>query len=378
MIVKNEEKVIRRCLESVKPHITDWVIHDTGSNDKTKEIILDYLKDIPGELKESEWVDFGHNRNLALNDAKNTGADFILFIDADMILTRTSNKNLSEILDKKIACYSILQKLQNLEYYNIRIINNDNKYEWKYIGVTHEYVDDVKRNRDERKNIDTNDFFILDVGDGGSKTNKFVRDEQLLTEGLKNEPNNARYYFYLAQTKKDLYKFYEAYQLYMKRFEMGGWDEECWYSYYMAGRTMIWCKKFSDEEIKKHLLQSWALRPWRNEPLVILGYHFKDIDPLFSESILKCAIAIDKPQNDILFINSDFYHKYPKLYLAECFFTNKKLEKSMELFASIYEETNDKNIKNICLKNLITINKNMGKWSQEEMYNELLNVKNEK
>ncbi|MCC6127879.1 MAG: glycosyl transferase family 2, partial [Chlamydiae bacterium] len=52
MIVKNESAVIRRSLGSIKHKIDYWVIVDTGSSDDTKEIICEYLKDIPGELHE--------------------------------------------------------------------------------------------------------------------------------------------------------------------------------------------------------------------------------------------------------------------------------------------------------------------------------------
>src|SRR5580692_7710276 len=82
MIVKNESKVICRCLESVKPLIDYWVIVDTGSKDGTQEIIKKFMKDIPGELHECPWVNFAHNRNEALSLAKKK-ADYLLFIDAD-------------------------------------------------------------------------------------------------------------------------------------------------------------------------------------------------------------------------------------------------------------------------------------------------------
>ena len=39
MIVKNESKIIKRCLDSVKDHIDYWVIVDTGSTDGTQDII---------------------------------------------------------------------------------------------------------------------------------------------------------------------------------------------------------------------------------------------------------------------------------------------------------------------------------------------------
>ena len=62
LIVKNESKVIERCLNSIKDFIDYWVICDTGSTDDTKSIINSELSGISGELHEVEWVSFGHNR----------------------------------------------------------------------------------------------------------------------------------------------------------------------------------------------------------------------------------------------------------------------------------------------------------------------------
>ena len=82
MIVKNEATVIRRCLDSVKPFITHWVIVDTGSTDGTQDIIREYMADLPGTLYEREWQDFAHNRSEALALSRPL-ADYSLVIDAD-------------------------------------------------------------------------------------------------------------------------------------------------------------------------------------------------------------------------------------------------------------------------------------------------------
>ena len=82
MIVKNEARVIEKCLASVKPLIDSWVIVDTGSSDDTQSIIRKYMADLPGELHEKPWVNFAHNRNEALQLAKEK-ADYVLLIDAD-------------------------------------------------------------------------------------------------------------------------------------------------------------------------------------------------------------------------------------------------------------------------------------------------------
>jgi len=77
MIVKNEEKVIERCLSSVAHLVDEVVIVDTGSIDNTKEIITRYTSNI----YDFEWInDFSAARNFAASKA--TG-EWILVLDAD-------------------------------------------------------------------------------------------------------------------------------------------------------------------------------------------------------------------------------------------------------------------------------------------------------
>ena len=80
MIVKNEEAMLGKCLESVK-EADEIVITDTGSKDKTKEVALKYTN----KFYENEytWNDnFAEARNYAKNKA--TG-DWIFVLDADEV-----------------------------------------------------------------------------------------------------------------------------------------------------------------------------------------------------------------------------------------------------------------------------------------------------
>jgi tetratricopeptide (TPR) repeat protein len=228
MIVKNESKIITRLFDSVSPIIDCYCICDTGSTDNTIELIETYFqsKNIPGKVIKEPFKNFCYNRNYALQGCLNM-SDYVLLLDADMILEikKFDKSNLN-----KAHTFCILQGNNDFYYQNVRIIKNNGLY--NYVGVTHEYIntpDGVKMcfAKDE--------LFIRDVGDGGAKHDKFERDVALLLDGIKNEPTNERYHFYLANSYFDSGKFENAIEMYNKRIELNGWHQEIWYSYYRLG-----------------------------------------------------------------------------------------------------------------------------------------------
>ena len=80
MIVKNEEKLLRRCLDSLNGLYEELIIVDTGSTDKTKEIAWEYTD----EVYDFEWVsDFAAARNFAFSKCTK---DYIYTVDADEVL----------------------------------------------------------------------------------------------------------------------------------------------------------------------------------------------------------------------------------------------------------------------------------------------------
>jgi glycosyltransferase involved in cell wall biosynthesis len=78
MIVKNEEANIGRAIQSFLPFADEIIVNDTGSTDKTIEIIQSFPKTV---LMQSEWVgDFAYSRNLSLEKAS---CSWVLWMDAD-------------------------------------------------------------------------------------------------------------------------------------------------------------------------------------------------------------------------------------------------------------------------------------------------------
>jgi tetratricopeptide (TPR) repeat protein len=241
MIVKNESRVIMRLLESVSKYIDYYCICDTGSTDDTITIIREFFESrgIPGAIYEEPFRDFGYNRSFALEkchtDAITSAADYILLLDADMKLNiKVSPDDFRSHLAKtRSGSYCIFQGSATFFYKNVRILANRPGY--SYWGVTHEYISEPEGS--VQTTIPMEIAFINDIGDGGSKQNKYERDIQLLLKGLEELPNNDRYTFYLANSYRGAGQHESAIEYYKKRIALGGWREEVWNSYLAAGHS---------------------------------------------------------------------------------------------------------------------------------------------
>ena len=81
MIVKNEEKVLGRCLESAKRLADEIVIVDTGSEDRTREIARQYTS----RVYEIPWRDdFSQARNFSFSKAER---EYCMWLDADDVIS---------------------------------------------------------------------------------------------------------------------------------------------------------------------------------------------------------------------------------------------------------------------------------------------------
>lgn len=295
MIVKNEADVIERCLASVKPYIDSWCIVDTGSSDGTQAIIRNALSDLPGELHERPWKDFGHNRTEALELARDK-AEYLLFIDADEVLVGKALPALTA------QAYAIPVRYGEFSYDRTCIVRTD--LPWRWDGVLHEYLEVGQPFTKAR----IEDFEIVVRQDGARSKDpeKFQKDAAILEHALRNDPNNARIVFYFAQSLRDAGDLRRAYECYERRSNMGGWDEEVWYAKYEMGRLT---ERMGDspERVRSLYLDAFQFRPTRAEPLYELArYHRGRAEWALAYLFAKAAAAIPRP-NDILFLDESVY-----------------------------------------------------------------------
>ena len=327
MIVKNEARVIERCLVSLRPAIDTWVIVDTGSTDGTPELIRRCLDGIPGELHERPWVNFGHNRTEAIRLAEGK-ADYLLLCDADMTLqVLDPGWKRSLVADS----YLVRQEAGALSYFNVRLVNarltGDRR--WRYWGSTHEYLGAVLPSATVT-HATTHGIAFDDLADGGSRLDKFERDARLLQGDLDAidqlerraaaAPSDAavaseladhrllqrRSVFYLAQTWRDMGALEKSLESYQRRAGMGGWAEEAWYSLYEAARLSERLQ-LPAETITHRYLAAYEYRPQRAEPLVQLArFHRERNQFALAHLFALRAINVCRP-DDTLFLDTATY-----------------------------------------------------------------------
>lgn len=318
MIVKDESKVIERCLKSVIPIIDYWVIVDTGSTDGTQEIIKKYMKDIPGELHEEPWQNFEYNRNHALKLTKDK-ADYVFFIDADEQL-RFDKDFMMPKLEKDF--YHVMIEYGGSRYTRVLLIKSCLDWEWK--GVVHEalYCDDAKSSGILKSiaNVVTSD------GCRSYDPSIFLKDAKLLEDALKKDPKNTRNAFYLAQSYRDAGKHLESIKAYEKRSKMGGWDQEVFWSLYQIG-LMRENLKMDLDSIEDSYYAAYVYRPNRAEPLYRLANYYR-MQGKYNKcyAIAKLALTIPYP-SDLLFVE-DWIYQWGLLmeYSVSAYWSGKYLE----------------------------------------------------
>lgn len=345
MIVKNESDVIERCLKSVLPIIDYWVIVDTGSNDKTQQIIKDFMKvnGVPGELHERPWVDFSHNRNEAINFARGK-ADYLFFIDADEYLVYEPDFKLPN-LDKDYIYVTISHS--GSRYSRIQLVNNH--LDWEYVGVLHELIIPPA----SRSSTTLEKVFNMYTTEGARSKDplKYLKDAQILEAALKKDPNNSRNVFYLAQSYGDYGDYALSMENYEKRASMGGWEQEVFWSLLKVG-MMTECLKMPKEKVISNYLRAFQYRKSRVEPLYHMAHYYREIDD-FNSGYLIAKLAQTVPvSNDILFVQQWIYDYGITLEQSICAYWIGKYEECQLLCLDLLKRNLPDNVRTCVEGNL--------------------------
>lgn len=255
------------------------------------------LEGVPGAIYDREWQDFSTNRNELLELAKPT-ADFLLLADADMTLELDDVEVLRQLDADR---YDVLVT-GGIEYRMPYLVRS--ALPWTYRGRTHEYLACEGIASPEPNPIEG--LRLHHHGDGGAKADKFERDLALLSEAVRQDPDDARSVFYLAQTRESLGDLTGAIAAFRRRLELGGWDEELFWSLYRSGAIL---ERTGDVAAATEAYTlAWEMRPTRAEPVMRLAAGHRARGSHRTARIwADVGMAIEYPQHDRLFVERWVY-----------------------------------------------------------------------
>lgn len=134
MIVRNEEKVLRRCLDSVADLVDEIVIVDTGSTDGTKSIAAEYTN----AVYDFTWIDdFSAARNFAFSKATK---EYIYSADADEVLDEENRARFCLLKETLLPEIEIVQMKYGGQLRFRTVYNFDEEYRPKLFKRLREFV----------------------------------------------------------------------------------------------------------------------------------------------------------------------------------------------------------------------------------------------
>ena len=278
---KNEEHCIQNTLESVYKHIDYWVVCDTGSTDRTCEIVKNFFeeKGIPGELHVDEWVGFDHNKSLMMERAKDK-TDYVLHLDADDLLINGLDFGKNDIGDD---AYFMNVTRGTLKWMALIIFNN--RLTWKFCGVAHTTIKCKEKKSFTTKDISNRNSYVSGEGIGSRAFDpkKFLYDAEKLKkqffDTLLSDPDNlnSRSVFYTGQSYQDYGMLEEAmkwYKLYTKLDVT--WFEEI----FECNMRIAYCMmklNYKLSDIESQMSLAINVEPDRAEPYYFMGKHCNEI-----------------------------------------------------------------------------------------------------
>lgn len=321
MIVKNEEDVLARCLESARAAVDEIIIVDTGSSDQTRRIARQFTE----KVYDFEWIDdFAAARNFSFSKAT---MDYCLWLDADDILRAEDCRALCA-LKKTLPPETDLVMMRyhtafdaagnpTFSYYRERLIRRDAGFLWE--GAVHEAI------------VPAGNILYSEIAVTHRKLHPADPDRNLriyekeLRAGRALSPRDQFYYarelFYHA-------RYREAESCLVKLLENGaGWIENL----LEACRLLADCRdRLGDRSgALRALLQSLMFCAPRAEICCDLGARFFEEND-YETAAFWYETALSRPREDRSggFILPDCYGYIPALQLCLCRYYQGRLEEA--------------------------------------------------
>ena len=360
MIVKNEERFLARCLDSVKDVVDEMIIVDTGSTDRTVEIAKSY----GAKVYFHEWKnDFAEARNASLEKA--TG-DWILVMDADEVLVPASVEEIQRLLVtelKAIYCPRIINETgwseeydvgYGFEHYMTRFFPNDSRI--RYQGAVHERI--VPGSASGMELLAASGIVIRHAGyknDITLERTKLLRNLAILEKTVDAYPDHPFYRFSLGAAYFETGRLKSA----LEQLEIGYTAALAWpdrlFGKGMAVAILLLLSNISEkfgqlDSAKDYLMQALNIEPNSPDTLFALGELHRKTGG-FEEAISLYRRAMDREPGGFTAITHDPSTATwgPRLGLCATYCAMEEWDKAKsELMAGIHSAGNDRRFLAAC------------------------------
>lgn len=357
MIVKNEEKILERCLSSVHDLVDEIIIVDTGSTDDTKQIARKFTN----HIYDFKWIDdFAAARNFSFSKATK---DYQMWLDADDIL-EDEDREKFKILKHKITSdidvvltrYNSVFDENNIPvvtHERERLVKTKNNYKW--IEPVHERIE-----YGNDRSLRAENIFITHKKENPVASTG--RNMKIYEKQLKNGISlslHANYQF--AMELRNVKRYVEAafyIEKYLRHIPKNG--ENVTSAYFHLAECYSELGK--NEEAFNLLLESLRYRSPTAEICTMIGSYFRGKKEYkIAISWFKFACSLQKPVNSKGMMLHDYWGYKPNIELINCYLNLNDIEQAIyhHELAKAYKPNSEDvlNIENSLNKILSRINK---------------------
>ena len=353
MMIKNEENSIIESINSIKDYIKNLVIFDTGSTDKTIDIIKEFCEknDMNLHLKCGEFKSFPESRNEAIEFAETVNVKFLILMDAgDVFKSQKSKTKFLKIISEipKNINYGLVKQswyennkgqIETNDHNDLRFIRNKHNCRYDIKSPVHEAFLNVGQY------LNLFDVFILfqdRIKYGGSTEKRYSKD----IENLLKAPKTKRNYYFLAQSYMSVDDFKNGFKYNVLSLETNDGDHAAIdekFTLVRAGYCSMMCNLSVDITFK-YLQMAIECKP---PPVDAFVYYMKvSIDNKCCEKVIpyiQQIFELKKPTDESTLVNHGFfdYTRYNLLSIV-CLITGKRLDIGYKAVLMAIKEKNHK------------------------------------